>query len=449
MRDIGQVSRQNSSRSRPAGLKPGKGSVDLAGRTEFHRCPLSCLPRSTSPTYHFIQPWLAAEVVGSNLPGNPLTKSSNKILAADLLNPLIFGNFSDCISLYHTTIALYINIETETMMRDTQSTHGLTPSKGIPLTRRLNMKPLVPLLACLLAILVCSSSLLFAAEAAAPAALSPVVSTAWLREHLEDPDLITLHIGPPGSYEEGHIPSARSASLRRVIRVNEDGIRDEMLPAEDIAEALAELGIGNSSRIVIYFANESAAWAVARYLLTLEYIGMTGRVAYLDGGLPKWVAENNPVSKDLPAFEVADLAVETVSDVLVDTEWLRERLEEPGMVIIDGRPADGYAGLAGHWDRLGHIPGAKNIPFFTLLAEEPPYVLKSREELLDMFRAAGAKAGDIVVVYCGTGLWASLPYLAARYLDYEARLYDGSFQEWSANENLPVEGSGKRDHSSG
>ena len=61
-----------------------------------------------------------------------------------------------------------------------------------------------------------------------------------------------------------------------------------------------------------------------------------------------------------------------------------------------------------------------------------------------MFREAGVKSNDTVVVYCGTGLWASLPYLAARHLGYEVRLYDGSFQEWSATENLPVVAPGKR-----
>ncbi|MFH1845296.1 MAG: hypothetical protein ABIF77_19100 [bacterium] len=111
-----------------------------------------------------------------------------------------------------------------------------------------------------------------------------MVSTAWLAKHLADPDLITLHLGPPGSCEEGHIRGARSASLRRLIRVNEAGIRDEMISAEVIAEALAELGIGDGFRIVIYFADEGIAWAAARYLLTLEFIGMIGRVAYLCRG---------------------------------------------------------------------------------------------------------------------------------------------------------------------
>jgi thiosulfate/3-mercaptopyruvate sulfurtransferase len=309
------------------------------------------------------------------------------------------------------------------------------------------MRPKKTMLLSLIAILLCSSSLLTAAEPSSPAALSPVVTTAWLVEHLEDPGLISLHIGPPGSFEEGHIPGARKASLRRLIRVNEAGIRDEMLSSGDLAKALAELGIAESSRIVIYFSEEAAAWAAARYLLTLEYIGMSGRVAYLDGGLPKWVTEEHPVTSDIPPFESTDLTVAIAPDVVVNTEWLSARLEDPKIAVVDGRPAEGYSGLAGHWTRLGHIPGAKNIPFFTLLAEDPPYLLKSREELSDMFREAGAKPGDTVVVYCGTGLWASLPYLAARHLGYEVRLYDGSFQEWSATENLSVVTLGSRTES--
>jgi thiosulfate/3-mercaptopyruvate sulfurtransferase len=290
----------------------------------------------------------------------------------------------------------------------------------------------------LLLILICISYLPSAAEKSANAALSPVVSTDWLAEHLEDPDLITLHIGPPGSYEKGHIPGARKASLRRLIRVNEAGIRDEMLTAEDLAKALSEMGIVERSRIVIYFSDEQAAWAAARYLLTLEYIGMSGRVAYLDGGLPKWLVEEHPVSTEARSIEATDLIVKTIPGVLVDTDWLQAQLKNPHVTIVDGRPVDGYSGLEGHWTRLGHIPGASNIPFFTLLTEEPPYLLKSREELVDLFSRAGAVPGDTVVVYCGTGLWASLPYLAARHLGYEVRLYDGSFQEWSATENLPV-----------
>ena len=309
------------------------------------------------------------------------------------------------------------------------------------------MKLKATIAASLLAITICSFCSLLGPAAVASTSMPPVVSTAWLADHLDDPDLITLHIGPAGSYEEKHIPGARAASLRRIIRVNEAGIRDEMLEAADIAEALSELGIKENSRIAVYFSDENAAWAVARYLLTLEYVGMTGRVAYVDGGLPKWVTEERPVSKETPSFETTDLSVTIAPGVVESTEWLKNRFENSGIAVVDGRPSEGYSGLAGHWDRLGHIPGAKNIPFFTLLAEDPPYLLKSRDELADIFLDAGAEEGDTVVVYCGTGLWASLPYLAARYLGYEARLYDGSFQEWAATADLPVAESTQRSDS--
>lgn len=291
-----------------------------------------------------------------------------------------------------------------------------------------------------------NQSVLSAADEQATLTLPPVVSTAWLAEHVSDPDLVILHIGPKGSFDEGHIPGARSASLRQMIRVNEAGIRDEMLSAEDMSKVLSELGIDDDSRVVIYFAEEGAAWAVARYLLTLEYVGMTGRAAYLDGGLPKWVAENRKVSKEASVFKGTDREFATAPDILVGTEWLAANYEKSGIALIDGRPADEFTGLAGHWDRLGHIPGAGNVPFFALLAEDPPYMLKGKKELSEMFAEAGVKPGDTVVVYCGTGLWASLPYLAARHLDYEVRLYDGSYQEWSSTESLPIATKGKNDN---
>jgi thiosulfate/3-mercaptopyruvate sulfurtransferase len=271
-----------------------------------------------------------------------------------------------------------------------------------------------------------------------PNTLDPVVSTDWLAARLGAPDLITLHVGPGGSYEDEHIPGSRNASLRRLLRVNEAGIRDEMLPVEEIADALAELGVDDRSKVVIYFSEGNAAWAAARYMLTMEFIGMSGRVAYLDGGLPKWVSEGRPAFSGAPAHYPGQLTAEPVTDVIVDTEWLRARLGHPGMAIVDGRPPELYAGEDGEGDRAGHIPGAGNVPFFTLLSDDLPYLLKSREELSSIFREAGVEKADTVVVYCGTGLWGSLPYLAARHLGYEVRLYDGSFEEWSTTDGLPT-----------
>jgi len=295
----------------------------------------------------------------------------------------------------------------------------------------------------LLAVLIGGTLILHGSEVAISDYLPPVVSTEWLAEHIDEPDLIVLHMGPKGSYEENHIPGARSASLRKLNRKNEKGIRDEMLLPDDIAAVLSELGITNKSRIVVYFSVEAAAWAIARYVLILEHVGMTGQVAYLDGGLPKWVAEKRPVTTDVSTFDKSNMKVTIDSNILVDIDWAVMRYNKKGVAFIDGRPNEGYTGLSGHWDRLGHIPGAGNVPFTTLLTEEPAYLLKSKEELTMMFIEAGANPGDTVVVYCGTGLWASLPYLAAKHAGYETRLYDGSFQEWSLAENLPVKSTAK------
>lgn len=274
--------------------------------------------------------------------------------------------------------------------------------------------------------------------------LPPVVPASWLAENLDDPALVVLHIGPPQSYEAGHIPGALKASLRQLLTVSGEGIRDEMPSGEVLAEKLGAMGIDDRSRVVVYFSDEVAAWAAARVHLTLEYAGMAGRAAYLDGGLPGWVSEGHTTSTEIAAPEPVDVDIEIDDRVLVDTDWLRPRFDKPGTVLIDGRPAEGFSGQSGHWQRLGHIPGAANVPFFELLAEDPPYLLKTPEQLRTMFAEAGASPGDTVVTYCGTGLWGSLPYLAARHIGLDVRLYDGSFQEWSVDESLPVAASQDR-----
>jgi rhodanese-related sulfurtransferase len=198
--------------------------------------------------------------------------------------------------------------------------------------------------ACQVSLMLICASTLVASEDAASGAMPPVVTTGWLAEHLDDPDLVVVHIGRADSFEEGHLPGARQGSLRALIRETETGIRDEMPAANDIADALSKLGIGEDSSVVAYFASEAGAWAVARFVVTLEYAGFGGRVAYLDGGLPKWRAEERPVSTKDTAVEETGLRVALDTDLIVDTAWLSARLGRPEVAIIDGRPQEGYSG---------------------------------------------------------------------------------------------------------
>ena len=123
---------------------------------------------------------------------------------------------------------------------------------------------------------------------------------------------------------------------------------------------------------------------------------------------------------------------------MVDAAWVNANLNKPGVMILDARAQKFYSGAeAGQMPRGGHIPSAKNIPFSSLV-EDPTNKFKSVAALRELFNTAGVKQGDSVTTYCHIGQQASLLYFVARYLGYEAHLYDGSFEDWSRRPELQV-----------
>ena len=125
--------------------------------------------------------------------------------------------------------------------------------------------------------------------------------------------------------------------------------------------------------------------------------------------------------------------------LVVDYAWVSSNLSKPGVAILDARAAKFYTGEdAGQMPRAGHIPHAKSIPFSTLV-EDSNNKFKSADALRALFAGAGVKQSDSVATYCHIGQQASLLYFVARYLGYDAHLYDGSFQDWSNRSELPVE----------
>lgn len=266
-----------------------------------------------------------------------------------------------------------------------------------------------------------------------------IVSTSWLAERMqkEPASLVLLQVGPKEEYEAGHITGAQHITPADLGR-EKDGIPLELLPDGEYEEILRSKGISDDSRIVIYFGKD---WVTpsARVYWTLDYLGLGKQAALLDGGLPAWRAEGRPVSTEPPKVARGNYSLATRPEIRVDADWVNAHCTSPTISLVDSRTADFFTGEndgKGRYPRPGHIPGSSNIPYPSVLEENLKF--KDVESLRQIFRAANAGEKKRVVTYCHIGQQASLVYFLAKYLGYDAAMYDGSFTEWTQKE-LPVE----------
>lgn len=269
------------------------------------------------------------------------------------------------------------------------------------------------------------------AQAGAPSFIGPDV----LAASLDRPELVVLHVGDKEGYATAHIPGARHVELSMLTAANQPGLQNEMPAPADLEAKLEALGIGDASRVVVYFAKDDLAQVAqaARVVFTLDYAGLGGRTAILDGGLPAWVKAGQTTTMMVPAVARGELTLKPNPNALADLEWIRAHVS--GTQLLDARPTAFYTGADdrnGELKRPGHIPGAVSVPFGAFFNEDK--TLKSKAELETLLADAGIRKGTPVVTYCHSGVQATVPYVVARMLGYDVRVYDGSFQQWSASD---------------
>ena len=277
-------------------------------------------------------------------------------------------------------------------------------------------------------------------QAGAPAPLANLLlSPKALADLLPANTAVVLHVGDKASYDAGHVPGAQLFEVREI---SETGgtLRTQMLPIDGLRAAFEAHGVSDTNRIVLYSGRGAQPQSTARVFVALDLLGLADRTSVLDGGLDAWRAEGGLLSTEIPKVSPGRFTPRPRADVIVDVAYVKSHLTDPRVSVVDARTRAYYTGEDTRgFPRPGHIPGAVNLPFDSLSQTGDAPVLKDLATLKSMFTEAGVKPDTEVVAYCHIGLQASQVYMAGRMLGLRVKLYDGSFEEWSAREELPVE----------
>jgi thiosulfate/3-mercaptopyruvate sulfurtransferase len=247
------------------------------------------------------------------------------------------------------------------------------------------------------------------------------VSTAWLAQHLDDPSVRIIATGDEGRYGLGHIPGARFLEHMDTL-----GPDHRLLDAERLAAVLGKAGAADGTHIVLYGNSPmTTGWVY----MALASVGHQ-KVSMLDGNIELWRSENRPVSTEKPAAASGRLAVRPATDLAVDAKYVRSQLESPAIRLLDVRTTN-------EWNN-GHLPGATLVLWQDLYADQRSQKFKSPDEIRALFAGAGVKPGQQIVTYCAVGMRASLMLFAARVAGLPARVYVGSWSDWSRDSANPI-----------
>ena len=275
---------------------------------------------------------------------------------------------------------------------------------------------------------------------------TPLVTTAWLEEHLEDPDVRVFdvcNVPDNTAYRRGHIPGATWWYWKDLCWHETDR---EFITSEAAARLLGAAGVGPQTTLV--FSGDPVQFGTYAFWA----FTMAGHidVRLLDGAGTKWLAEGRPLTIDIPRFSAVAYEPRPGDTTMrLGRDDVREKLGEPGRLLLDVRTPEEYSGerVAGYPDpdhgaeRKGRIPGAVHLYFRDLLNDDDTF--KSADDLWAAFGRLGIGPADPreLVVYCRLSHRASLTWVALRYLlgHENVRMYDGSWTEWGSIVGFPVE----------
>lgn len=235
---------------------------------------------------------------------------------------------------------------------------------------------------------------------------------------------------------EGHIPRSQFVDVSTQFSDRAAALHYTHPEPQAIADELAAIGVGQRDRVVVY--DSTGGLFAARLWYLLSWIGVEVRV--LDGGFGAWVAAGHPVASGTAAAQTptAPWQASALREAWVTKHELVARSKTDARPLVCGLPSGSFTGAdLSRYSRRGRIPGSVNVSSRDLFAADG--TVRGENELREAYLTQGVSGDEEVLLYCGGGISASGNAITLAELGVTAvRIYDGSLEEWSADETLPL-----------